>query len=294
MSYYSIKQFSEITGITKFVLRTWENRYDFLKPERTESNIRVYTDEMLVRALNINLLLKNKYKISKICKLDDSQIAKEIENLEKNESGDLTVQYINEIIISCINFNGVKFNNIYNEGVKKFGLKKFYKDVLLITMQRIGILWLSNQVSPSQEHFLSEQIKQKISASINDVFYKKQTGKNWLLFLPENEFHEIGLLFAKFILVKNGHNVIYLGSNVPYESLNDVVKKQKIDAVLFFAVTRSSKNNLSYTANYLSNIFKNSEYYVISNNLSINKDLISNLKIIESVDGFVEEVSSNN
>lgn len=294
MSNYSIKQFSEITGITKFVLRTWENRYDFLKPERTESNIRVYTDEMLVRTLNINLLLKNKYKISKICKLDDSQIAKEIENLEKNENGDLTDQYINEIIISCINFNGVKFNNIYNEGVKKFGLKKFYKDVLLITMQRIGILWLSNQVSPSQEHFLSEQIKQKISVSINEVFYKKQSGKNWLLFLPENEFHEIGLLFAKFILVQNEHNVIYLGSNVPYESLNDVVKKQKIDAVLFFAVTLSSKNNLSYTANFLSNIFKNSEYYVISNNLSINKDLISNLKIIESVDDFVEEVSINN
>lgn len=294
MSNYSIKQFSEITGITKFVLRTWENRYNFLKPERTESNIRVYTDEMLVRALNINLLLRNKYKISKICKLNDSQISKEIEKIQKNESSNLTDQYINEIIISCINFNVAQFNNIYNKGIKKFGLKKFYKDVILITMQRIGILWLSNQVSPSQEHFLSEQIKQKISVSINEVFYKKQSRKNWLLFLPENEFHEIGLLFAKFILVQNGHNVIYLGSNVPYESLNDVVKKQQIDAVLFFAVTLSSKNNLSYTANYLNNVFKNSEHYVISNNLSIDKDLINNLKIIDNIDSFVEEVSSNN
>ena len=153
---------------------------------------------------------------------------------------------------------------------------------------------MSNKVSASQEHFLSEQIKQKISVSINDVFYKKQSKKNWLLFLPENEFHEIGLLFAKFILVQNGHNVIYLGSNVPYGSLNDVVKKQKIDAVLFFAVTLSSKNNLSYTANYLNNVFKNSAHYVISNNPSIDKNLISNLKIIDNIDSFVEEVSSNN
>ena len=97
-------------------------------------------------------------------------------------------------------------------------------------MQKVGLLWLSNKVSPSQEHFLSEQIKQKISVSINDAYYKNQAGKTWLLFLPENEFHEIGLLFTKFLLVQNGHNVVYLGSNVPYGSLTDVIEKRKIDA----------------------------------------------------------------
>ena len=292
MSTYSINQFSEITGITKFVLRTWENRYGFLKPERSETNIRIYTDEMLVRALNTNFLLQNNYKISKISKLSDVEIVSEIEGLLTDDLDNIIEYYINEIIICAINFDGQKFHDLYTEGINKFGLRNFYKDVILVTMQKVGLLWLSNKVSPSQEHFLSEQIKQKISVSINDAYYKNQSGKTWLLFLPENEFHEIGLLFTKFLLVQNGHNVVYLGSNVPYGSLTDVIEKRKIDATLLFAVTNGSKNNLSYTANYLNSVFKDSDHYVITHNLNIDRNLISNLKIVDDIDKFVEEISN--
>ena len=292
MSTYSINQFSEITGITKFVLRTWENRYGFLKPERSDTNIRIYTDEMLVRALNTNFLLKNSYKISKISKLNDLEIVNEIESLIDDKLDNVIEFYINEIIISAINFDGQKFHDTYNEGIEKFGLVNFYRDVILVTMKKIGLLWLSNKVSPSQEHFLSEQIKQKISVSINDAYYKNQSGKTWLLFLPENEFHEIGLLFTKFLLVQNGNNVVYLGSNVPYGTLIDVIEKRNIDATLLFAVTNGSKNNLSYTANYLNNVFKDSEHYVITHDLNIDRNLISNLKIFDNIDNFIKEISN--
>lgn len=292
MSTYSINQFSEITGITKFVLRTWENRYGFLKPERSDTNIRIYTDEMLVRALNTNFLLKNNYKISKISKLNDLEIVNEIESLIDDKLDNVIEYYINEIIISAINFDGQKFHDTYNEGIEKFGLVNFYRDVILVTMKKIGLLWLSNKVSPSQEHFLSEQIKQKISVSINDAYYKNQSGKTWLLFLPENEFHEIGLLFTKFLLVQNGNNVVYLGSNVPYGTLIDVIEKRNIDATLLFAVTNGSKNNLSYTANYLNNVFKDSEHYVITHDLNIDRNLISNLKIFDNIDNFIKEISN--
>ena len=292
MSTYSINQFSEITGITKFVLRTWENRYGFLKPERSDTNIRIYTDEMLVRALNTNFLLKNNYKISKISKLNDEQIVNEIDSLVDEKLDNVIEFYINEIIISAINFDGQKFHDTYNEGIEKFGLVNFYRDVILVTMKKIGILWLSNKVSPSQEHFLSEQIKQKISVSINEAYYKNQSGKTWLLFLPENEFHEIGLLFTKFLLVQNGNNVVYLGSNVPYGSLIDVIEKKNIDATLLFAVTNGSKNNLSYTANYLNSVFKDSEHYVITHDLNIDRNLISNLRIFDNIDNFIKEISN--
>ena len=292
MSTYSINQFSEITGITKFVLRTWENRYGFLKPERSDTNIRIYTDEMLVRALNTNFLLKNNYKISKISRLNDLEIVNEIESLIDDKLDNVIEFYINEIIISAINFDGQKFHDTYNEGIEKFGLVNFYRDVILVTMKKIGLLWLSNKVSPSQEHFLSEQIKQKISVSINDAYYKNQSGKTWLLFLPENEFHEIGLLFTKFLLVQNGNNVVYLGSNVPYGTLIDVIEKRNIDATLLFAVTNGSKNNLSYTANYLNSVFKDSEHYVITHDLNIDRNLISNLKIFDNIDNFIKEISN--
>ena len=162
MTKYSIDQFSSITGITKFVLRTWENRYGYLKAERTDSNIRLYTDSMLVRALNTNYLLENKVKISKIAKMTDLEVYNEVEKIKISDAKNRDHYYVNRIIDSAITFNTNKFHDSYDQGVKELGLIEFYKKVLLTTLNKIGILWLSNRVAPSQEHFLSELIKQKI------------------------------------------------------------------------------------------------------------------------------------
>ena len=292
MTRYSIDQFSGITGITKFVLRTWENRYGYLKAERTNTNIRVYTDEMVVRALNTNYLLNNGYKISKIVNLSDDEIFVEVENIKLKGKENSSEYYINEIIVSALTFNSVKFDTVYNEGVKEFGLLKFYKEVILQTMHKIGILWLTNRVAPSQEHFLSEHIKQKIAVATDSKFSKDNTGPSWLLFLPEGEFHEIGLLFAKFLLIQHGFNVIFLGPNVPYGSLVQVSQNIKIDNTLLFCVANTTKNNLDFTIKYLESNFKNTSHYIISNNLSLDTTLTkTDVKVFTELDHFVQEIS---
>ena len=273
MTKYSIDQFSGITGITKFVLRTWENRYGYLKADRTDTNIRVYTDEMVVRALNTNYLLNNGFKISKIVSLSDQQVFEEVEVIKLKDKSTNAEYYINEIIVSALTFNSVKFDTVYNKGVQEFGLLAFYKEVILQTMHKIGILWLTNRVAPSQEHFLSEHIKQKIAVATDSKFSKNNTGPSWLLFLPEGEFHEIGLLFAKFLLVQHGYNVIFLGPNVPYGSLVQVSQNIKIDNTLLFCVANTTKNNLDFTIKYLESNFKNTSHYIISNNLSLDTTL---------------------
>ena len=159
MGNYSIDQFSCITGITKFVLRTWENRYDYLKANRSETNIRIYTDEMIVRALNTNYLLENGYKISKVSKISEIELINIISEIKINKNEVDVDYYINQIIISALDFDSARFNKIYEEGILEFGLIDFYKNIILKTLNRIGILWLTNRVNPSQEHFLSEIIK---------------------------------------------------------------------------------------------------------------------------------------
>ena len=292
MTRYSIDQFSGITGITKFVLRTWENRYGYLKAERTNTNIRVYTDEMVVRALNTNYLLNNGYKISKIESLSDDDVFQEVENIKIKSNGSNAEYYINEIIVSALTFNSVKFDSVYNEGVQEYGLLEFYKEVILQTMHKIGILWLTNRVAPSQEHFLSEHIKQKIAVATDSKFSKDNTGPSWLLFLPEGEFHEIGLLFAKFLLIQHGYNVIFLGPNVPYGSLVQVSQNIKIDNTLLFCVANATKNNLDFTIKYLESNFKNTSHYIISNNLSLDTALIkTDVKVFSELDHFIKEIS---
>ena len=292
MTRYSIDQFSGITGISKFVLRTWENRYGYLKAERTDTNIRVYTDEMVVRALNTNLLLNNGYKISKIVAISDEDLFLEVENIKIKSNGSNVEYYINEIIVSALSFNSVKFHSVYSEGVQKFGLLQFYKEVILSTMHKIGILWLTNRVAPSQEHFLSEHIKQKIAVATDSKFSKDNIGPSWLLFLPEGEFHEIGLLFAKFLLIQNGYNVVFLGPNVPYGSLVQVSQNIKIDNTLLFCVANATKNNLDFTIKYLESNFKDTSHYIISNELSLDASLTkSDVKIFTELDHFIKEIS---
>ena len=292
MGNYSIDQFSSITGITKFVLRTWENRYAYLKANRSETNIRIYNDEMIVRALNTNYLLEAGYKISKISKISEIELIKIVDEIKVNQIEGKENYYINQIIISTLEFSTSKFNKVFEEGVLDFGILDFYKKVILTTLDRIGILWLTNKIGPSQEHFLTENIKQKLIVA-SDIYltqeYKKET---WLLFLPENEFHEIGLLFARFLLVKNGFNVIYLGSNIPYESLNQVHEKIKIDNTLMFSVSNSSKININSTIEYLESNFQSTNNYIVSKEITtkmINKK--SSINILSDVNSFINIIS---
>ena len=292
MGNYSIDQFSSITGITKFVLRTWENRYAYLKANRSETNIRIYNDEMIVRALNTNYLLENGYKISKISKISEIELVKIVDEIKVKQIEGKENYYINQIIISTLEFGTSKFNLVFEEGVLDFGILDFYEKVILTTLDRIGILWLTNKIGPSQEHFLSENIKQKLIIA-SDIYltqeYKKET---WLLFLPENEFHEIGLLFARFLLVKNGFNVIYLGSHLPYESLNQVKEKIKIDNTLMFSVSNSLIININSTIEYLESNFQSANKYIISKGITtkmITKK--SNINILNDVNSFINIIS---
>jgi len=293
MGSYSIDQFSSITGITKFVLRTWENRYAYLKANRSETNIRIYTDDMIVRALNTNYLLENGYKISKISKMSEIELIKIIDEIKVRQIEAKESYYINQIIISTLEFSTSKFNKLFDEGILDFGILDFYKKVILTTLDRIGILWLTNRVAPSQEHFLSENIKQKLIVA-SDIYFKKENKKEtWLLFLPENEFHEIGLLFARFLLVKNGFNVIYLGSNHPFESLNQVDEKIKIDNTLMFSVSKSSLININSTIEYLESNFQSANKYIVSTEITakmITKK--SNINILNDVNSFVNIISN--
>ena len=276
MTKYSIDQFSQITGITKFVLRTWENRYGFLKAQRTDTKIRFYTDELLVRALNSNYLLENGYKISAISKLSHDEISSKVDEI-KNSADDNSVEsyYIVKLIKSALDFDSNLFNSTYDKGVQELGILEFYKSVLLVAFSKIGIFWLTNRIAPSQEHFLSELVKQKIGAAADSA-----------------SCDEIGLLFAKFLLIKNGFEVVYLGANVPYGSLLELAEKKHIDNVLFFSVSNTSKSNLDFTINYLNKSFSKAKHFLVANSLDINfltKD--HNITILDNLDDFVKIIS---
>ena len=296
MTTYNIDQFSKITNIPKLNLRTWENRYSYLIPLRTETNIRVYSDDLLVRGINTKFLLENGYKISKVSKMSDHEIQIAIERIGLSENKDVKVSYyLNNFIISAINFDEYKFNRLFIKALNEFDFILFYKVIILPLLHRVGLLWLTNKMSPSQEHFLSELIKQKLYTLIDRTAVSNSVKEKWLLFLPENEFHEIGLLFAKYILSLKEFNVLYLGDNLPIETLSGVAEKHKIDNILLFLLANYSIKMSEQHLEKLSKIFPEGEIFVVTPNKSLKlpKQKEPSITLIHDLDTFIKLLDSN-
>ena len=288
---YNIDQFSKITGINKLLLRTWENRYNFLVAERTESKIRSYSDELLIKALNTKLLVDNGHKISSISKKNDNEIETLLSELISYKKKDTFNEYcVNNFIKSALKFDTDTFNKTYSEATKKYTTIDLYKKIMLPTFSKIGLFWLTNKMNPAQEHFLSEMFKQKMYKQIDDEStYTNKHSKTWLLFLPPNEHHEMGLLFTRYLLHNYGYNVVYLGTNVPLLALNEIAKNTKIDFTLFFVVSNFSQLNISKTVNSINKYFPKTKNYVVANHKL--KNLCNGemkIELIESVDAFLK------
>lgn len=287
MSKYTIDQFSQITGLNKILIRTWENRYNFVEPIRTKTNIRYYTDEMLTKGIKYSILVENGYKISKLIKTEEKEINLLIDNILNETKDEKTKNkiYISKFVQSAIYFDQKLFDDTYKNCVKNIGLIEFYSDVLLKTMNEIGVLFLNSDINPAHEHFLSENIRRKLSNETEKIKIKKNRNIEWVLFLPENEFHDISLMFTNYILKSYGYKTTYLGQNVPRESLISTYKDNT--NYVFFIIAKKTDNFITNLFEFLSENFKNSKIYFISgrNNLKIEK---SNIQQIHSFNEFVQ------
>jgi len=292
MNRYSIDDFSKITGLNKILIRTWENRYGFVKPHRTSTNIRYYDDDMIVKALRYSILVDAGFKISVLTNLPRKQIDNLINNtLKNNDQTNKHSLYISKIIESSISYNQLLFHNTYEKCIKDIGIIACYQHVLIEALNRIGILWINDEISPPQEHFLSELIRTKICKEIEKIGFKKLSKEKWVLFLPKNELHDIGILFTNLVLKMNGHNVIYLGQNLPHSLLLSLKDKNKIDNILFFIVSNSSRLDLINISSFLETNFPESKIHAIINKKLISKDSFKKLNIITNLNEFINLIN---
>jgi DNA-binding transcriptional MerR regulator len=286
MANYSIDQLSNITGFSKLLIRTWENRYDLFNPKRTKTNIRFYDDDSLVKALNVQVLKEQGLKISKIASLNENEIEDLVRAISMNDDM-YHLKQLNKVIESGLTFDKALFHQVINESLDKYDTLYVYKNILLPALNRIGYLWLTNDILPSQEHFLSELIKQKLYSRIDRENNEDRQDKEvWLLFLPEGEHHEIGLLVANLILSENKKSVIYLGQSVPLKSLEILNDYFTIDKILFFAVANSSINRLEDVISDLNKTFSGTQILPVTRNKNISLKGCKDFKIISTIDEF--------
>lgn len=280
MDQFSISQLSQFSGIKPHTIRIWEQRYDALKPHRSEGNTRYYDGSQLRRLLNIVSLSGTGTKISRLCKLSDQELFKLREEYEGDAALSNDYEYfINQLIAGGMSYDESNFEKAFSHCMLRFGLQKTYVEIIHPMLNRIGLMWSTNNIPPSQEHYISHLLKQKMMTAIDSMPPVTEAEEKWLLFLPEDEFHELGLLFANYFLRSKGRNVIYLGANVPLTSVYHTLEDVHIDNLLLFMVHRYEPENIAVYLEELRNVAGDKKIYIAGNGVTL-QDLSKDDKLI--------------
>lgn len=249
---FSIKDLESLSGIKAHTIRMWEKRYKVLEPKRTETNIRTYGVNGLQKILNIAFLNENGYKISRISKMSDKDIGDLVQRITTSKSN--TNRAVKSLKVAMMNFDQALFLRTYDGLLEHNTFREIYNDVFIPLLQEIGFLWQAGTITPAHEQFISTLIKQKLFINIEKLQFEKpsNTDKVFILFLPEEEVHDVGLFYTNYELLLHGYKVIFLGQSLPMEDLTYLSKL--FDHTVFVSYLTVRPDNIE---DYLDRFTKN-------------------------------------
>jgi len=231
MERYSIKDLEKLSGIKAHTIRVWERRYRIINPLRTDTNRRRYADDDLRRIINISILRRNGFKISNIARLTNSEIEEKVSFLSKYVPHSNT--QIDSLIVSMIENNEKAVNDLLIRSIMNIGVEDTMTKVMFPFLERVGLMWQTGSVDVGSEHFISNIFRQRLISSIDLLSPVLRAGsKKVILFLPENELHEIGLLFFNYVIRREGHETLYLGQSTPLIYVERVNSKWNADIII--------------------------------------------------------------
>ena len=290
---FSIKDLENITGVKAHTIRIWEKRYDLLSPERSETNIRYYSNKNLQKLLNIVLLNNNNYKISKISEMKDDEISFTARELVLDRA--INEEAINSLKLAMFQFDKTLFNNIYSRLLLKKTFKEIFKEIFIPFLEHVGLLWQTETILPAHEHFVSNLISQKIQVNTEELKYTTIiSDTTYVLFLPENEIHELGLLYLNYELVLRGYKTIYLGQSLPIDNLNYFFGIGKNVCFITSMTIKPYDDKITDYFNELDTILNNSNHSLIAIGKKamefLNHDFQSQISLYPTISELLKEI----
>lgn len=243
MAKYTIKDLEKLSGVKAHTIRIWEKRHNIVTPARTDTNIRFYSDADLKKIINVSLLNNHGVRISKIADMSVEDLNQRVKALSETDN-EFSV-HIDQLIVSMIDIDEERFEKILNNLILRYGFEETVTTVVYPFLQKIGILWQTETITPAHEHFISNLIRQKLIVAIDGLSIPDKNAKRALLFLPEGELHEIGLLFSHYLARKYGYKSYYLGQSLPHKDLLVIAARHQPD-LLITCITSPMGNVADY------------------------------------------------
>jgi MerR family transcriptional regulator, light-induced transcriptional regulator len=228
---FSIKDLEKLSGIKAHTLRIWEQRYGILKPERTDTNIRWYCNDKLKHLLNVTFLYEHGYKISKIALLQPADVIAEVNRIVDSEVN--VCDQVRGLMLSMVELDEQRFEKIILNNIQHQGFRHTMENIVFPFLDKIGVMWQTNIINSAQEHFISNLIRQKLIAAIENLISPENNyAKKFLLFLPDGEMNELRLLYFNYLLNSEGHHVTYLGQSVPLADLKRIMEIREAEVLI--------------------------------------------------------------
>ncbi|RYZ29912.1 MAG: MerR family transcriptional regulator [Chitinophagaceae bacterium] len=286
MQNFSIRNIELLTGIKAHTLRIWEQRFDFFKAPRKESKQRFYSNEDLQKLLCISFLYHNGWKVSRISVLSDEELKNEVNKIELGPSN--YQSYLQKLLQAAIDFNEADFLQTLNQLSRSIGFEKTITDVCYPYLQRVGLLWDTNRVIPAQEHFSSYIIQNRLISETEKFSKTQDESPEIILFCPENEHHELPLLFLNYLLRKNNWRVLYLGKDIKMDDLREAAKIPGINYLYMHLITNFTGFHIDDYFETLRKTFPGKKIFASGKGIEQNERSFVDLKLLRRDDEILQ------
>ena len=182
-----------------------------------------------------------------------------------------------------IELNEELFETVFSSSVHHLGFEGTITKMVYPFLDKVGMLWTMGNIQPAQEHFISNLIRQKIIVAIDKQALPKNINSKFLLFLPEGEMHEIGLLLANYMIREKGCQTIYLGQNVPLEDVLQVCDSYTPDYIFTYITTPRVEDELKSFLDKLANSVKKGKVLVSGHIPEVSFKLPARVKRLTSI-----------
>ena len=277
---YTIRQIEKLTGIKAFTIRIWEKRYNFTNPQRTDTNIRMYTEADLHKLMAAASLVKFGYKISEIAFLSEEKMNEKLRLLTVSQGGGN--EKTDNLLMAADRFDELTFEKNLNREILSSGFENTMVNVVAPLMQTIETKWIMSRLYKSIKNFVTDILRRKIIIATDSEPYKNNTSeKKILIFSTLNCESEMWPLFADYVFKRRGIPAVYIGDNIDMVSAEAAAKAAKCEKIL--CIGKINKNNEDFTllAQNYSNAFSKSEKYFLGQNCNFNNKSIIVFKTLE-------------
>lgn len=291
MAVYTIRELENLSGIKAHTIRIWEKRYNLIMPDRTSTNIRTYCDSELKKLLNISILNRNGLKISKIAQLSSQEIVEKVH--EVSQDANHSENQVEGLVLAMIDMDEIRFEQVLSRSIIQYGFEETVTRVLYPFFVRVGLMWQTGLIFPAQEHFISNLVRQKFFTAIDGLIgNERPDAGHYLFFLPEGEWHEIGLLFYCYLTKKRGHHVIYLGQSVPLNDIEEIVRVRRIGNLVTTLMTSYLGYGLDEYARLLAEKFQACQVYIFGAQVAAMAKAYPNITPVINPDKYLAEIST--